>query len=229
MKPEQQRKVSRNAGSPERNSKRSDAGRRERHRAEIRQRLYRAALKLFAERGFLETTVEDITEAADVGKGTFFNYFPTKEHILAAFGMERVTAIEQAYEKARFSPTGVLPVLRELTSNLAGQWKESPALLRAIYAAHASCAPVRAELLKRVSKGRQVIAQIFALGQARGEVRKDIPATELARLTQLVFMGLTLSWAMNPQGSMRKTAEEVWELFSGDFHARARRKRACRE
>mgnify|MGYP004705420061 CR=1 FL=1 len=97
----------------ERNSRRAGEGRRERHREEIRQRLYRAALKLFAERGFLETTVEDITDAADVGKGTFFNYFPTKEHILAAFGMERVAAIEQAYDKARVSPGGVLPVLRE--------------------------------------------------------------------------------------------------------------------
>ncbi|MGH9758295.1 MAG: TetR/AcrR family transcriptional regulator [Candidatus Acidiferrales bacterium] len=220
--------VFRNAGSRERNSKRAREGRRERHREEIRQRLYRAALKLFAERGFLETTVEDITEAADVGKGTFFNYFPTKEHVLAAFGMERVTAIEQAYEKARNSPAGVLPVLRELATNLAGQWKESPALLRAIYAAHASCAPVRAELLKRVRKGRQIISRIFSLAQARGEVRRDIPAAELARLTQLVFMGLTLSWAMNPEGSIRKTSEEVWELFSIDFRARPHKLRSGR-
>ncbi|HLJ42079.1 MAG TPA: TetR family transcriptional regulator, partial [Candidatus Acidoferrales bacterium] len=53
-------------------------GRRERRRTETRERIFRAALDLFAERGFMETTVEDITEAADVGKGTFFNYFPTK-------------------------------------------------------------------------------------------------------------------------------------------------------
>ena len=68
------------------------AGRRERHRTEIRERLFRSALRLFAERGFLETTVEDITEAADVGKGTFFNYFRTKEHVLATFGAERLAS-----------------------------------------------------------------------------------------------------------------------------------------
>lgn len=228
MKPEQQTRGAGIAGSRVGKSKHTGEGRRERHREEMRQRLYRAALKLFAERGFLETTVEDITEAADVGKGTFFNYFPTKEHVLAAFGMERVAAIEQAYEKACTSPAGVLPVLRELATDLAGQWRESPALLRAIYAAHASCAPVRAELLKRVRKGRQVIAQIFALAQVRGEVRRDIPAAELARLTQLVFMGLTLSWAMNPEGSIRRTSESVWEMFSIDFRTRPQRKRASR-
>ena len=75
------------------------AGRRERHRTEIRERLFRSALRLFAERGYLETTVEDITEAADVGKGTFFNYFQTTKHVLATFGAERLEAASvDAYE-----------------------------------------------------------------------------------------------------------------------------------
>ena len=57
--------------------------RRERRCAETRERIIRAALRLFSERGVVATTIEDITNAADVGKGTFFNYFPSKEHILA--------------------------------------------------------------------------------------------------------------------------------------------------
>src|ERR1700689_133913 len=93
-------------------------GRRERHRTEIRERLFRSALRLFAERGFMETTVEDITEAADVGKGTFFNYFRTKEHVLATFGAERLASFERALERAKKGP--VLPVLRDLAAGLAG-------------------------------------------------------------------------------------------------------------
>src|ERR1700694_5155443 len=61
------------------------ADHRQRRRAELRERLFRAALDLFARQGFAETTVEDITNAADVGKGTFFNYFPSKDHLLIAF------------------------------------------------------------------------------------------------------------------------------------------------
>jgi AcrR family transcriptional regulator len=56
--------------------------RRERKKAERRQAIYETAIKLFTERGFDAVTVDDITEAVDIGKGTFFNYFPTKEHIL---------------------------------------------------------------------------------------------------------------------------------------------------
>ena len=60
-------------------------GRRARRSAEIRERLFEAAMNLFMVRGLQATTVKDITDAADVGKGTFFNYFPTKEHVLAVF------------------------------------------------------------------------------------------------------------------------------------------------
>ena len=75
--------------------------RRQRRSAETRDRLFRAALNLFAQKGFLETTVEDITEAADVGKGTFFNYFPSKDHILLAFGEMQLSKLEAAIEMAR--------------------------------------------------------------------------------------------------------------------------------
>src|SRR5437899_3870437 len=67
-------------------------GRRERRRTETRERIFRAAMQLFAQHGFFSTTVEDITEAADVGKGTFFNYFPSKEHVLTVLRSEEHTS-----------------------------------------------------------------------------------------------------------------------------------------
>src|SRR5437868_8263546 len=77
--------------------------RRERRSAETRERLFRSALQLFIQKGFAETTVEDITEAADVGKGTFFNYFPSKDHILIAFSEMQLGKLEQAVEGLRTS------------------------------------------------------------------------------------------------------------------------------
>jgi AcrR family transcriptional regulator len=193
-------------------------GRRERRRVETRERIFRAALELFAQHGFLETTVEDITEAADVGKGTFFNYFPTKEHVLATFGAERVAAVERALERAKRGP--VLPVLRELLVDFAGQASEKPALFRAIYAAHASCEPVRAELQQRIRAARRLLTQMFSLAQKRSEVRRDIPPQELARLTHIIFMGVAMSWCMNPDSHVRATGEAVWDLFREGLYSK---------
>lgn len=201
------------------------SGRRERHRAATRERIFRAALRLFTQRGFLETTVEDITEAADVGKGTFFNYFPTKEHVLATFGAERLAVMECALDRARRGGA-VLPVLRELLVDFAGQAKMNPALLRAIYAAHASCAPVRAELQQRVRAARRLLKEMISLAQDRTEVRRDIPPQELARLIQVVFLGVALAWCLNPDAPARATGEAVWELFSRGLRTKKQPARA---
>ena len=199
-------------------------GRRERRRTEIRERLFQSALRLFADRGFMETTVEDITEAADVGKGTFFNYFRTKEHVLATFGAERLASIEHALERAKSGP--VMPVLQDFAVDLISHKTENAALLRAIYAAHASCAPVRAELHKRLQIGRRLLAEIFAIAQKRDEVRRDISPAEMARLVQIVLLGVTLAWSLHPDSALRGTAQQAWDLFLPSLLADEKRKGA---
>lgn len=196
--------------------KRSHAtgGRRERHRTQTRERLFRAALRLFEERGYLETTVEAITDAADVGKGTFFNYFPTKEHVLATFGDERIAVIERAAQEARRTKNHVLPVIKNLATYLAGLSSESPALIRSIYAANASCASARVEMQKRIRAARRLMTEMFAIAQRRGEIRRDLSAAHLARLTQLVFHGVTLVWALSPDSGLLETTEAVWDLIA---------------
>jgi AcrR family transcriptional regulator len=154
-----------------------------------------------------------------VGKGTFFNYFPTKEHVLATYGAERIAAIAQALEKVKATKGPVLPIIGELAADLAGQAHEAPALLRAIYAAHASCAPVRAQLQKRMSRARRLLAEMYAVAQERGEISRDISARELGRLTQMIFMGVTVSWSLKPEGSLNRVAAEVWELLSSRLRA----------
>src|SRR6201981_287250 len=89
--------------------------RRQRRSAEIRERLFHAALKLFAEKGFAETTVEDITNAADVGKGTFFNYFPSKDHILIAFSDMQIAKLQDAVNEARQTRESMTTFLRAMS------------------------------------------------------------------------------------------------------------------
>lgn len=60
----------------------SVGGRRDRKKSETRQALREAAHRLFAEKGFSRTTIDDIAEAADVSRRTFFRYYDSKDDLL---------------------------------------------------------------------------------------------------------------------------------------------------
>src|SRR3984893_10804200 len=89
--------------------------RRQRRSAETREGLFRAALRLFAEKGFAETTVEDITNAADVGKGTFFNYFPSKDHLLIGFSDMQLSKLQSTVDQMRDRPEPMRSFFRSMT------------------------------------------------------------------------------------------------------------------
>jgi AcrR family transcriptional regulator len=73
--------------------------------------LIEAAKKVFAQKGVVAATVSDITEAAGTAKGTFYLYFPSKEHLIDAVAEQMTTEMVDAAEKA-LSVTGPGPIER---------------------------------------------------------------------------------------------------------------------
>jgi AcrR family transcriptional regulator len=174
-------------------------GRRERRHAETRERLMRCALRLFADRGFADTSIEDITEAADVGKGTFFNYFQTKEHVLDAFGKSRVAKVEAARDDVNAGRKSVLQAMRQLAHRAATDEPLTPKLMRSFLVAALLNDSVRRTMTGNQARGRRVLAEIVAIGQKRGEIRRDIPAQHVARAVQQEIFGAFLLWALDPE------------------------------
>ena len=67
-------------------------GLRERKRQQTRQELISAAMRLFGEKGYEQTTVAEIASAAGVSTKTFFNYFASKDEVLFPHLSRRIDA-----------------------------------------------------------------------------------------------------------------------------------------
>jgi|SRR5437016_2918581 len=191
----------------------STSDRRQRRSADIRERLFRAALQLFAQKGFAETTVADITEAADVGKGTFFNYFPSKDHILLAFGEIQLGKLEAAIEMARQTGEPMPDFLRSLGLRMTQEPTRNPAIVRALLQAYLSTTPVREAMMDLQKRVHSLHSQMIQLGQDRGEIRNDLPAAEIAHVFRQTIFGTLLIWSLYGDATLHSRIETAFNLL----------------
>jgi AcrR family transcriptional regulator len=102
---------------------------------QTRTRIFDAAIALFSSRGVEATTVAEIAQAADIGKGTFFTYFPTKEAVFAEVSARLVDDMARALARAA-RPAATLDRTIPALFQPALDWHaDNPALSRAMLAA----------------------------------------------------------------------------------------------
>lgn len=190
--------------------------RRERRRAETRDRIIRSALRFFSERGVAATTVEDITNAADVGKGTFFNYFPSKEHVLAHLCQLQMGKIRELVSRSLHAKESMDRVLHKIALILIEEFSHSPALVQSILAALFSSESARKMMVEDFEEDRLVLAELMAARQKRGEIRDDFAPMELALQFQRALFGTTVLWSLDPSRPLPDCMKDIVNvLWSG--------------
>ena len=195
--------------------------RRQRRSAEFRERLFRAALTLFAKKGFTETTVEDITNAADVGKGTFFNYFPSKDHILIAFSDMQIAKLQDGVHQVRDSREPMTSFLRALSVRLSAEPGRSPDVVRALLQANLASDTIRGAMRKNYLRGHALLTELMQVAQERKEFRQDIPAAELAHAFRQTVLGTLLVWSVFGDTSLPERIDAALNVLWTGMQPRA--------
>jgi AcrR family transcriptional regulator len=188
-------------------------GRRERRRQETHERIFRCALRLFAQRGYLDTTVEEITEAADVAKGTFFNYFPTKEHLLVAYSEMQERKAMDFLARLPAGLNTIHEIMPRMLLVIAEEPGGNPSLVRNMMGANLLSAPARRMMRHRLVHFEQNIAKLLSAAQQRGEIRRDGKVREMARHFLQNYFGSLLLWSLAPQGKLSDLLIANFELF----------------
>ncbi len=186
---------------------------RELKKREKRERLLNASLRLFREKGYEQTKVSDITRAAGVAKGTFFNYFPTKERVLLALGEQ------------------MLGRLGRVDSYDIFQQKTTRGKVKAMFHALAAGLDADRELVKEmVYRGlrlpdlvdnsraqldfRAMLVLLIEQGKRKNEVREDVDASFVAdTLYTLYFQQIVIWCSKNFQTSLPDQLDRVVDLI----------------
>lgn len=95
-------------------------GRREQNKARTRHSLMRAAVELFEEQGFADTTVDDIVHRANSSPRTFYRYFRAKEDVLFGDQAERLELLRQSLAAPRTSGTPLEVARAALVDQVVG-------------------------------------------------------------------------------------------------------------
>jgi len=180
-------------------------GLRERKKLRTRALIQKEALRLFLEKGFEATTIEEIAEAAEISPSTFFNYFPTKEEVV--FQDELDPLILAAFNA---QPEGTHPIraLRDSMKTVFGQLTaEQDNVMRQRISLMSSTPALRSAMLTQFADLVDQIAELIA-GRV-GREPTDFAIRNLAGALLGVMMSALLIAASNPNADMIDVADRA--------------------
>ena len=174
-------------------------GRRERKKMLSRQAILKAAQQQFATRGYKETSVADIMNAADLGIGTFYNYFESKEEVLMCLLGSLVEAVGSAIEERRQAGESSVKLLAAGIEATACFLEENRYVLPLFLSASERAAEPQHEQREEKGHGsgtpgfKGIFEEIIRQGQLDGEIRDDVPAELVAEMLHSIYQAAAFS------------------------------------
>lgn len=173
---------------------------------ETRNRILDAALRLFRERGFEQTTMRDVAAAAGVATGAAYYYYRSKEDLVMAFYLRTDEEGRAAFEQVLASTKDLKKRIRGFIDVKFAQFAEHRGLLSALLKAgvdpRAPLSPFGAET-KTVRDGN-IAWYARALEGSNVSVPKDLSA-DLPQLLWLYHLGLIYFWVIDESPGQRRT------------------------
>ena len=157
-------------------------------KAATRQRILDSARKLFARSGFDAATTRDIAIAAEIATGTLFNYFPTKESVLAALAAEALGEAKAPPDTASTLDEAIFALVAAGLRKLKPFRKYLPVLLETVLSPLSIKSPDPAAALLRSEHLESVAHLAAACGHAQ-------LSSNALQLYWTLYSGVLAFWA----------------------------------
>jgi TetR/AcrR family fatty acid metabolism transcriptional regulator len=205
----------------------SPAGAAKRPRAregDKRERILRAATKVFARKGFHATRVSEVAKSAGVADGTIYLYFKSKDDLLVSLFEDRVVLLLATLDRElqkRESFEGKLRCVLELQLGLLEGERDLAEVITVNL--RQSTRMMKQYAAPKFMQYLDAIARVVEGGQKTGEFRADASPHLVARAVFGALDGVTMTWALGKAdaGGLSRAATQVADIFLRGLSARA--------
>lgn len=177
----------------------------------MKTKLKKGSILLFEEKGFSETSIQDIVEAAGVTKGTFYYYFDTKEQLLMDIHTDYIDNLLNRQEAIQQSQASNREKIMKVIEMLIGDIQQHGASGRVFFREmrHLNIENAKAVKEKR-EQFRLLIEKLLRDGVASGEFREQIHP-DMAAFAILGAVNWSYQW-FNPAGKV--SVDKLAGIFS---------------
>ncbi|WP_082174693.1 TetR/AcrR family transcriptional regulator [Flexilinea flocculi] len=174
--------------------------RMDRKKEEMRNRIIDSAITLFDQFGIDEVTMDQIAEKADVAKGTLYNYFSSKDTVIAAY----IQRSFYNHDRERIEEIQNLPNTQERLTFLLMTLLQGIRRQKALFEKYMlyrmrltlSFSPISNEMESGLSS---LIEEIIRLGRDEGDIRTDLPADLIVGFVEYILIAAIKPYYLQPE------------------------------
>ena len=199
--------------------------RKKRERERRRQQIIVAAKRVFSEKGFSKSTMEDIAKEAELSPGTLYLYFKNKDELYASLSLRILQYLNIRLEDVKNEKTmDPLQKIDAIKEALFDVYQFDPMILINMFHLQSSetlknlSSPLLNNITELSRNSLNVLAQIFQEGSVKNGIIADNP-TAMADVVWSLFTGVVL-WEESKRmiddekDFLRQTLDIAFEIFA---------------
>jgi AcrR family transcriptional regulator len=174
--------------------------------AETEAALKEAARRLFADRGYLNTKITDITAAAGRATGSFYEHFTGKEDLLRVLLADMHEQAASQFDSAEHAPHDLTDA-GQLRDHLAVAWnvmRDNRSVMNALFESAMAAGPASGALWERLTEDTVVLREHLEYLRGRGHQLPGDPTLIAAAMGGMLSM---LAYALLPLGPLHPDPE----------------------
>jgi AcrR family transcriptional regulator len=215
-KPPRARAAKKSAAPLEQAGNRRSLLRQERSR-QTRERLVRAALDLWGEQGYEETTVDEIAAAAGVSWSTFYFHFKNKGQLLSQLALMTAEVVAGELDKAAADEVSLFDGMHKLTAGIARRADRMPreVLAQVMKNSIVGIGEAGGAYDEGLPSFGKAIAGLFGQAVEEGELPDGLDIDELGAIGSAMIMEAMLRWSLGTasHGNLRMALDYRMELL----------------